>query len=262
MQTEPSNHWDPSKYEEKTRFVREGGVPVLQQLAPKAGERVLDLGCGPGTLTRTLADAGARVVGVDASEEMIAQAKRAYPELEFYVGRGEALDHEQEFDALFSNAALHWMTRPREVASSMFRALAPGGRLVAELGGHDNIAEVRRAVNVALAELDVHAVSRPWCPWYFPRLGEYAALLEDAGFVVRSSSWFPRPSPMPDSEAQSGVVTWLQIFASSLFDAVPKEQHAAFSSLVEREARAKLFRDGTWLIDYVRLRVEATRPTA
>jgi SAM-dependent methyltransferase len=261
MQTEPSNDWNPASYEEKARFVREGGVPVLEQLAPKAGERVLDLGCGPGTLTRKLADGGARVVGVDASQEMIAEAQRAYPELEFTVGHGETLSYEREFDALFSNAALHWMTRPREVAGAMFRALKPGGRLVAELGGYGNIAEVRRAVNVALAELDVVSIARPWCPWYFPRLGEYAGVLEDAGFVVHSCSWFPRPSPMPNSGAQSGIATWLGIFASALLDAVPSEQRVVFASLVEREARAKLFRDGTWLIDYVRLRVEATRPT-
>jgi trans-aconitate methyltransferase len=260
MQTEANNHWNPTRYEEQTRFVQEGGVPVLTQLAAKAGERVLDLGCGPGALTRRIADAGALVVGVDASPEMIAEARRAHPELEFNVGRGEALAYEREFDALFSNAALHWMTRPREVASAMFRALKPGGRLVAEFGGYGNVAEVRRAVDVALAELDVATVARPWCPWYFPRLGEYAGVLEHIGFVVHSGSWFPRPSPMPDSEGQSGIVSWLEIFASSLLDAVPSEKRATFKALVEREARAKLFREGIWLIDYVRLRVGAARP--
>jgi trans-aconitate methyltransferase len=260
MQTEPNNQWDPARYEEKARFVREGGAPVLAQLAPKPGERVLDLGCGPGTLTRALADSGARVVGVDASAEMIAEARRAYPELEFHVARGEALTYEREFDALFSNAALHWMTRAGEVARAMYRALVPGGRMVAEFGGYANIAELRRAVDVALRELDVNLVERPWCPWYFPRLGEYSTLLEDAGYLVRSSSWFPRPSPMPDNSAQSGIAAWLEIFAGSSLDVIPREQRVAFTTIVEREARPKLFRDGTWWMDYTRLRVEAHRP--
>ena len=126
------------------------------------------------------------------------------------------------------------MTRPHQVAGNMLRALRPGGRLIAEFGGYGNVAEVRRAVDVALEELALLAVEGPWCPWYFPRLGEYATVLETAGFVVRSSTWFPRPSPMPDSEAQSGIMTWLEIFASALLHALPAEKRQSFAAIVER----------------------------
>jgi SAM-dependent methyltransferase len=260
MASTSEQHWDPQRYEQRARFVREGGIPLQTLLAPQAGERILDLGCGPGTLTASLAETGAEVVGLDSSPQMIAEARRAYPGLDFVVGHAETLAYDREFDALFSNAALHWMTRPREVASNMLRALKPNGRLVAEFGGDRNVAGVRRAVDLALAELGIAEVSRPWCPWYFPRLGEYASLLEDAGFVVRAGSWFPRPSAMPDSEARTGLAEWLELFAGSLLETVPEPERATLIAAVERAARPELFRDGVWWIDYARLRVEATRP--
>ncbi|HEY3497118.1 MAG TPA: class I SAM-dependent methyltransferase [Polyangiaceae bacterium] len=153
MSIAPSNHWDPKRYEERARFVGEAGAPLLELLAPRAGERILDLGCGTGKLTRALANTGASVVGVDSSPEMLAEARAAHPDLEFALERGEALPYDGEFDAIFSNAALHWMPRARDVASGMARALRPGGRLVAEFGGFENVAAVRAAVSAGLAAL-------------------------------------------------------------------------------------------------------------
>lgn len=258
MNKGPSNHWNPSLYEEHASFVREGGAPVLELLAPQPGERVLDLGCGPGHLTRALADRGAQVVGVDASSAMLDDARAAYPELTFQLGRAEELPFTETFDAIFSNATLHWVPRAGDAARAMCRALRRGGRLATEFGGFQNVAAVRAAVGGGL-----RAIGRPdadWNPWYFPRLGEYAAVLEDAGFTVRLAHWFPRPSPMPDQREQSGLACWLSIFASALCESLTTAERRTFFEAVERQARGALYREGVWWIDYVRLRVEAFKP--
>jgi len=258
MAAEPTNRWDPGLYDSRARFVREGGAPVLELMAPQPGERVLDLGCGSGHLTRALADRGARVLGVDASAAMLNDARAAYPGLAFQLGRAEELPFEAAFDAIFSNAALHWVPRAEEAARGMFRALRPGGRLAAEFGGFQNVAAVRAAVSAGLTALG--RAETAWNPWYFPRLGQYSNVLEDAGFTVRFAHWFPRPSPMPDQPGQSGIACWLSIFASDVCESLTASERTPFFAAVEQHARGALFRDGTWWIDYVRLRVEAVKP--
>jgi SAM-dependent methyltransferase len=260
MNAAATNQWDPMGYEERAHFVAEGGAPLIELLAPRTGERILDLGCGTGKLTRALADRGASVLGVDASPDMLAQARAAYPELELALERGEALPYDAEFDAIFSNAALHWMPRAKDVAAGMARALRPHGRLVAELGGFENVATVRAAVSHGFAVLGRHETA--WSPWYFPQLGEYAAVLEAAGFVVRFARWFERPSPMPDRPERSGIADWLSLFASELCAAFTPAERPRFFEAVEAHARPHLYRDGIWWIDYVRLRVEAYKPGA
>jgi SAM-dependent methyltransferase len=259
---ESSQRWDPDRYRKESRFVHEAGLPVLDALAPRPGERILDLGCGTGELTRAIADAGSEVVGLDASTPMIEQARRAYPELDFRFGRGEELGFDREFDAVFSNAALHWMPEADAVAAGIGRALVPGGRFVAEFGGYGNVAAVRGAVEAALEDLGAHggsAAQRVASPWYFPRLGAHAALLERHGFDVLRAECFPRPSPMPDASGKSGVRAWLEIFAGFWLEPLTAEQRETVFGAVERRARAALFRDGVWWIDYVRLRVTARR---
>ena len=258
MSAAATNHWDPKGYEERARFVREGGMPLVELLAPRAGERILDLGCGNGKLTQVLAESGASVLGVDASPEILAEARATYPALEFALERGEALPYDAEFDAIFSNATLHWMPRAADVAVGMARALRPGGRLVAEFGGFENVAVVRAAVSAGFEALG--RTETAWNPWYFPTLGEYAAVLEGAGFRVRFARWFERPSPMPDRPERSGIADWLGIFASELCERLTAQERPRFFDAVEAHARARLFRDGVWWIDYVRLRVEAARP--
>ncbi|MGC4087448.1 MAG: methyltransferase domain-containing protein [Polyangiaceae bacterium] len=257
MSIDPHNLWDPKRYAEQARFVHEGGKAVVELLSPRAGERVLDLGCGGGELTRLIADSGAQVLGIDSSPQMLTQARAAYPELRFEQVEAEALDYDAEFDAVFSNAALHWMPRADEVASAMHRALRSGGRLAAEFGGHQNVLALRQAASAALTLL---GRSRgDWNPWYFPRLGEYSSVLERAGFTVRFALWFERPSPMPDTAEQSGIANWLSIFASELVQSLPADERKPFFAAVEDHARARLFRDGVWWLDYARLRVEASK---
>jgi trans-aconitate methyltransferase len=259
MTSPTTTTWQPERYSERTAFVAEGGLPVVELLSARAGEHILDLGCGTGTLTRALANANARVFGLDSSAEMVEAARAAYPELRFEVGDGEALEFEGEFDAVFSNAALHWMPRASAVAQGLYRALRPGGRVAAEFGGHGNVAGVRAAVDRAARELELRAFPRPFAPWYFPRLGEYAALLEEAGFTVRQAWWFERPSAMPDRGAEAGIAAWLEIFAGPWLRPLDAEVRARFLARVADHARAKLYRDGVWWIDYVRLRIEAVK---
>src|SRR5579862_4266048 len=135
--------WDPGRYQETAGFVAVLGEPLLELLAAKPGERILDLGCGDGALTEKIA-AVASVVAVDASADQI-KAARARG-LDAHVMDGTKLAFENEFDAVFSNAALHWMRDPDAVIAGVWRALKPGGRFVAECGGAGNVETIVKSL--------------------------------------------------------------------------------------------------------------------
>ncbi|HZU83857.1 MAG TPA: methyltransferase domain-containing protein [Polyangiaceae bacterium] len=246
--------WDPERYARNARFVADLGAPVVELLAPTPGERILDLGCGDGALTRRLVELGCDVVGVDASPEQVAAAVRLG--LDARVMNGEALAFSCEFDAVFSNAALHWMRRPAEVIAGVRRALKPGGRFVGELGGHGCVHVIRTALVEALDRRGFDGESR--VPWYFPTPGDYAARLEEAGFRVDSIALIPRPTPLPGD-----IAGWLETFAESFTSALPAPERAPYLDEVRRALEPRL-RDahGTWVADYVRLRFAATGPRA
>jgi len=158
-------HWDPARYQRNAGFVAVLGQPVVELLAPRPDERILDLGCGEGTLTAVRARQ-ARVTGVDASVEQVAAAR--VRGLDAHVADGTRLGcFAEEFDAVFSNAALHWMRDPDAVIDGVWRALKPGGCFVGECGGAGNVATVRGALVAVLARrgIDGDAAS----PWYFSR---------------------------------------------------------------------------------------------
>src|SRR5438067_12225299 len=165
--------WDPGLYDGRHAFVWKQGAAVVELLAPRPGEAVLDLGCGTGHLTATIAAAGAAVLGVDSSAEMIAEARRNYPALAFEVGDARKLTDRDRFDAVFSNAALHWVREAEAVVEGVGRALKPGGRFVAEFGGRGNVRALLAAVRAACERVLGTAVEHPW---YFPSVGEYAGL--------------------------------------------------------------------------------------
>jgi len=244
--------WNPDRYAKNARFVSELGAPVVELLAPRSGERILDLGCGDGALTRKLRDLGCEVVGVDGSAEQI-EAARALG-LDARVMNGERLDFEGEFDAVFSNAALHWMKRADDVITGVWRALRPGGRFVAECGGHRCVATIVRALDRALARrgVDPGAVN----PWYFPTDEGYGARLRARGFVVRTIALIPRPTPLPGD-----VTGWLETFAESFTGALPAAERPAFLEEVRELLQPDLSdAEGRWTADYVRLRFAADKP--
>ncbi len=243
--------WDPERYAKNARFVSDLGAPVLDLLAPKAGERVLDLGCGDGELTRKLVDLGCEVVGVDASAAFV-EAARAKG-VDARVGAGESLEFSAEFDAVFSNAALHWMKRADDVIAGVFRALRHGGRFVGEFGGYGCVHAIRTALVAALGRRGIEGEA--CVPWYFPTAGEYATRLERAGFRVDSVALIPRPTPLPGD-----VVAWLETFGESFTSPLPAAERGAYLEEV-RAALEPTLRDasGTWVADYVRLRFAATR---
>ncbi|MGA8270123.1 MAG: methyltransferase domain-containing protein, partial [Candidatus Sulfotelmatobacter sp.] len=180
------------------------GQPVLDLLQPQPGERILDLGCGDGVLSEKLVALGARVIGVDNSPDMIAACG-----IDAKIMDARSLTFENEFDAVFSNAALHWVKDdPDAPIAGAFRGLVPGGRFVGELGGHGCVAAITVALTVALERRGIPDAAS-WIPWYCPTVDEYETRLRRAGFVPQSVQLIPRPTPLP-----TGMRGWLETFAN------------------------------------------------
>mmetsp|Transcript_444 Transcript_444/g.1339 ORF Transcript_444/g.1339 Transcript_444/m.1339 type:complete len:322 (+) Transcript_444:365-1330(+) len=247
-------HWSAKSYEKNARFVADYGRDVLEVLAPKEGEKILDLGCGDGALTEELQRRGVSVVGVDSSADMIqAAAARGVDAL---VCDGHRLSFDQEFDAVFSNAALHWMKEdPAAVIGGAKAALKPGGRFVGELGGHGNIASIVVALSAALTFHGVELAGRH--PWFFPSAEEYRTLLEAAGFEVHSMELFRRPTELP-----TGISGWLATFSGPWMNGLEEDKRVAVLSMAQELLEPVLKRrdDGVWVADYVRLRFSARLP--
>lgn len=243
--------WDPAQYARNARFVADLGSPVVELLAPRPGERILDLGCGDGALTRKLADAGCEVVGVDASAAQVDAARKLG--LDARVASAEELPFHDEFDAVFSNAVLHWIQRADPMIAGVHRSLRTGGRFVAECGGSGCVQKVRRALIQALERRGIDGEAR--VPWYFPTPGDYAARLERAGFRVDSIALIPRPTPLPGD-----IIDWLETFAQSFFQGLSGPERQEYLQEVRAVLEPQL-RDsgGTWIADYVRLRFAATK---
>lgn len=252
-----ANRWDADAYDAHMSVVTLLGADALELLAPQPGERILDLGCGTGHHAAQLVAAGCEVEGVDAAEAMIARARALYPGIPFRVARAEQLTVERPFDAVFSNAALHWMLAADEVAARVFAALRPGGRFVGELGAQGNVARLIAALEASLAEEGVPAASLP-NPWYFPSPAQYAAVLERAGFAIELLQAFPRPTPL---EGEDGLATWYRLFAGDFLALVAPARREAVVARAVAMAAPSQWHAGHWVADYRRLRFRAIRPT-
>jgi SAM-dependent methyltransferase len=247
--TTQTQSWDPERYARNARFVADLGAPLVELLAPRAGEHILDLGCGDGALSVELMAAGAIVVGVDSGADMIAAARALG--VDARIGDGQALTFDAAFDAVFSNAALHWMRDADAVIAGVKRALKPGGRFIAEFGGAGNVAKVRGALVAALERRGIDGQARS--PWYFPTPEAYREKLEARGFTVASIALIPRPTPLPGD-----IRDWLETFCESFLNGVPAAERAALKDEVAVALEAtNRDADGGWSVDYVRLRFAA-----
>jgi trans-aconitate methyltransferase len=243
--------WDADRYARDAAFVPTYGIPVLELLDPQPGERILDLGCGDGTLTAQIAERGASVVAVDASPDMVRAARERGLAAE--VVDAAALPYVGEFDAVFSNAVLHWIPDLEPVLAGVHRALRPGGRFVGECGGPGNVAAVGLAVTAARLG---RGQAAPANPWHGRSTDEFAAQLAAAGLDADALTVFPRPTPLPE-----GLVGWLAVFGQPLLGDLP----AATREDVIADAAALADRwladhAGRIAADYVRLRFRALRP--
>jgi SAM-dependent methyltransferase len=246
-----SQRWDPEGYARNARFVADLGAPVVALLAPRAGERILDLGCGDGVLTAKLASMGCHAIGVDASAPQIGAARKLG--VDARVMNGEALDFDGDFDAVFSNAALHWMRHPAKVIGGVHRALRPQGRFVAEFGGHGCVAKIRGALIEALNRRGINGEAAS--PWYFPTVEEYSQQLTSGGFVVNYVALIPRPTPLPGD-----VTGWLDTFAQSFTSSLPPDERPSYIAEVREALRPELCdAEGKWTADYIRLRFAANK---
>lgn len=243
--------WDPSLYACNGRFVALMADSLVELLHPQPGERILDLGCGDGFLTRRIAESGATVIGVDASPHMIAAAREGG--VDAHLHNGESLPFVNEFDAVFSNAALHWMNDHEAMLAGVYRALKPGGRFVAECGGQGNVAAIRVALLAVLGELGIAPEQIENNQFHNPV--KYRRMLEAQQFVVEDIKLFPRPTPLP-----SGMAEWLHTFRRSVFEQLPEDDRAAAIDETVKLLRPALCdSEGNWTADYVRLRFVATK---
>ena len=249
----PTHSWDPSLYAAHAAFVPALGNAVLEMLAPQPGERILDIGCGDGVLTEKLVAAGAQVIGVDADPAMVAAAQEKGLDARRMDAR--KLDFTQEFDAVFSNATLHWVGAPAVVTAAVMRALKPGGRYVGEFGGFGNIAAIRVALRAVLAK---HGFRLPDDETsYYPTAEAFRAVLEAGGFEVSDCRIIPRPTPLP-----TGMSAWLNTFRGGFIDSagVPPEKRGQIIEDARALLRPVLADEaGNWIADYVRIRFAATK---
>lgn len=252
----PSQDWNADLYQSAHSFVWQLGGELVDLLDPKPGETILDVGCGTGQLSGTIARRGAKVIGIDSSMNMIEQARRNHPQLEFRLADATNFELNQPVDAVFSNAALHWIKPPRDAAHCMSRALRADGRLVVEFGGRGNVNAIVSELEAVMRELRVDESVMP-DPKYFPSIADYAAVLQEVGLEVRSATLFDRPTPL--KSAESGLRDWLRMFYSMVLDRLPADQRESLLVKIENRLRPIHWRDGHWIADYRRLRIVAIK---
>jgi trans-aconitate methyltransferase len=245
--------WNPSLYDDKHSFVWRQAASLVELLAPMPGERILDLGCGTGHLTAELVRRGATVIGIDHSLDMVAQARANYPSLTFQQADARDFAFDAPFDAVFSNAALHWVPEAERVIASVRRALKPGSRFVAEFGGKGNVLAIVTGLGRTFAELNLEP---PSTPWFFPALGQYARLLEQGGLETVYAVLFDRPTPL---EGATGLRHWVTMFGQEWLSQVPAELRGRFFDRLEELVAPALRKGDSWVSDYRRLRVVARR---
>jgi trans-aconitate methyltransferase len=248
--------WNTNLYQDKHAFVWQYGESLLELLAAKPEERILDLGCGTGQLTDKIAQTGANVQGIDASAAMIATAKQNYPHLDFTVADARNFQLEQPVDAVFSNAVLHWIKEADDAIACIKSALKPSGRFVAEFGGKGNIQAITQALCTALEEIGLVS-PETLSPWYFPSIGDYASRLEQQGFDVTYAALFDRTIELEGGD--TGMRNWIEMFANGFLSGLLEPQKMQVLQSMEENLQPILYKNGTWLADYRRIRIVAIK---
>ncbi|CAB1276539.1 class I SAM-dependent methyltransferase [Candidatus Nitrosacidococcus tergens] len=245
-----NQHWDPQSYKEHACFVPTFGASLIEWLNPKPKEHILDLGCGDGILTEKIISLDCTAVGIDNSLEFVrAACSRG---INARLMNGADLQFNEEFDAVFSNAALHWMRESDSVAKGVWNALVPNGRFVGEFGGKGNIQTIVMALYEVLEEYSVNAHSLN--PWYFPSVEEYQNVLESVGFEITRIIQFERPTVLT-----TGIQQWIKVFAQCFISALPKSDQIACINTIQSRLYPLLYKNNQWVADYVRLRFEARK---
>jgi trans-aconitate methyltransferase len=244
-------NWNAEQYQKNASFVSQLGNSVLELLAPQPGEKILDLGCGNGELTLQIQNYYCDVLGIDASKSMIESAKQKG--LTAQVLAAENLNYPAEFDAVFTNAVLHWVTDIDEVVNRVYTALKPEGRFIGEFGGQGNIQSLVNAISATFQEFKTFGEFNN--PWYFPSVAEFYTVLKQADFTVEYLELIPRPTPL-----KSGIDFWLEIFANGITDCLNPEQKSQFIAEVTKKLKPLIYSETEgWIADYVRIRFQARK---
>lgn len=246
--------WNADKYTQDFSFVHEYGNDVIKLIDMENRTSVLDLGCGNGALTKRLSELGLNAAGLDASPELLKIAGETYPELSFYQGDASDFTLPEKVDIVFSNAVLHWIAEEKQknVLRCVYRALKDNGQFVFEFGGCGNNVLIHEALRQAFTDRGFDYKM----PFYFPTIGEYASLLEETGFKVVYAVLFDRPTEL---KGDDGLYDWIDMFIKTPFDGVDKEVRSEIISDAVERLKEKLYRDGKWYSDYVRIRCKAVK---
>ncbi|WP_026576744.1 class I SAM-dependent methyltransferase [Bacillus sp. UNC438CL73TsuS30] len=245
------NNWDANLYDSKHSFVSKYGNSLVELLNPQQGEKILDLGCGTGDLANKLYEFGVEIVGVDKSQNMVEQATRKYAQIQFRVQDATNLDYNNEFDAVFSNATLHWVQPAIQALHGIYKSLKQGGRFVAEFGGKGNVQAITDEIILQIKEAGFE-FNKEQFPWFYPSIAEYSTLMEEAGFRVTFAQHFDRPTPL---DGVNGLKNWIEMFGNHLFDGIPDHSRDEIVTNVENNLKGVLYKDGNWIADYKRIRV-------
>ncbi|MEO8405057.1 MAG: methyltransferase domain-containing protein [Chitinophagaceae bacterium] len=245
--------WNTELYNSKHAFVYQYGEAMIDLLDPKSFEKILDLGCGTGELTQKIKEKGSLVYGMDSSAEMIDKAKKNFPLIEFEVMNAEVMTYHETFDAVFSNAVLHWIGKPAFVAHNIYQSLKYGGRFVAEFGGKNNVLNIVNALQAAFEKRGLTFTKF----WFFPSPAEYATLLENQGFRVALVQHFYRETELSDNE--QGMKDWIDMFGNNFFGEISADLRKEIINEATDKLKVSNYKDGKWFADYARLRVIAVK---
>lgn len=250
-----SQFWNTQLYDGQHDFVAQFGTGIYEWLSPQKGEQILDVGCGTGDLTKKIQEDGANVIGVDSSLEMVNAAKAKFSAINFQQADARDLPFHNAFDAVFSNAVLHWIPEKEKAIASIHQALKKGGRMVVEFGGKGNIQQMWTALKKELVQRG-HTPNANIAFWYFPSIGEYSTLLEKQGFRVLRASHFDRPTSLKGAD---GMKDWFLMFAENFFSGISASEKADILTAVQTSLRETHFVNGGWMADYKRIRIMAVK---